>query len=159
MQESLFIAWGCLGFKSRKLGFFHRFSLINSKKTDFNLLPGVGCLGQKQNASPAHSQTADAVRLRQPLRCDFLCFLLVFDRSFSWKLIGTWNQFSSICIVFNNLLRTVDLQFFILNLHMMSWFDDLHDSSLQYTQNTYGVAWSWIKLNYNDSIENNTICS
>jgi hypothetical protein len=46
--------------------------------------------------------------------------------------------------------------FISLILHLMSWFVDLHDLSLQ---NTYGVAWFRIKVNYNDSSENNTICS
>jgi len=35
---------------------------------------------------------------------------------------------------------------------------DLHDFSLQNTQNIYGVTWSRIKVNYKDSSENNTIC-
>ena len=38
----------------------------------------------------------------------------------------------------------------------MSWFVDLYDFLLQNSQNTYGVAWFKIKVNYNDSNENNT---
>jgi hypothetical protein len=84
----------------------------------------------------------------------FLVFLSRFRLFFRLKTPRNlkWIFFSH-CIVFNNLLRTFDLQLFIL------WFVDLHDSSQQNTQNTYGVAWSRIKLNYNDSGENNTICS
>jgi len=35
----------------------------------------------------------------------------------------------------------------------MSWFVDLHDSSLQNTYNTYEASWFRIIVNYNDSSE------
>ena len=38
----------------------------------------------------------------------------------------------------------------------MSWFVDLHDLSLQRTQNIYRVAWFRIKMNYKESNEYNT---
>jgi hypothetical protein len=41
VQEYLFIAYGCLGFKRRKLGFLQRFSLEKSK---INFQPAAGCL-------------------------------------------------------------------------------------------------------------------
>jgi len=49
--------------------------------------------------------------------------------------------------------------FISLILYVMSWFVDLHDFSLQNTQNIYGFASFKIKVNYNESSENNIICS
>jgi len=45
----------------------------------------------------------------EDLVCEILRFHPIF-RSFIWKLLGTWNEFSSLCIVFKNLLRTINLQ-------------------------------------------------
>ena len=115
-----------------------------------------------QTLSLAHWHIDHALwRIRQPLMCEFLLFHPVFDRSSILKLLGTWNEFSSLCIVLKkkpskNHWYSI---FISLILHVMSWCVDLHDSSLQNTQNTYRVTWFRIKVNYNDSGENNTICS
>jgi len=69
-------------------------------------------------------------RLETPKNLEWIFFTLYFLQQLSKTLI-----FNSSSLV----------------LHMMSCFDDLHDSSLQNTQNTCGVAWFRIKLNYNDS--------
>jgi len=49
--------------------------------------------------------------------------------------------------------------FISLILHVMYWFVNLLDFSIQNTQNNYEVAWSRIKVNYNNLSENNTIYS
>jgi len=39
----------------------------------------------------------------------------VLNHSSFWKLLWTWNEFSSLCIVFKNLLRTIDFNHHILD--------------------------------------------
>jgi len=148
VKRSLFIANDYLRFKRRKLNFLHRPSLKNKQTANSGRRGAWG-----SSKCQAHE------RLRQPLMYDFLRFRPVLYCSSIWTLQGTWNEFSSPYIVFKNLLWTIGLQFHILVLScdvlicQLTWF------SLQNAQNTYGVAWSRIKVNYNDSSENNTICS
>jgi len=133
MQESLFIENDYLGFKRRKLSFFCTDPIWKTRCRKF-MLASVGRWSLQG-------------RLWQPLRCENLHFHPVFDRYSVWKLLGIWNELFSLCIVFKNLIITIEF-----NLHIL----DLHDSSLQNTYNTYGVAWFRIKVNHNDSNENNT---
>ena len=109
MQRSLFIVWGYLGFKRRKLGFIHRSSLKNKQKTVFTRIWSCskGGLTQQRLTSQTHGLMVHACAGASEAT-PHVCFRLFFR-------LRTGNEFSSVCTVFNNLLRTLDLQFHIID--------------------------------------------
>jgi len=154
VQGSLFITYDYLGFKRRKLRFLHqpvwetsKGQLLPTKKRN-NTYKGcrkrIACAHDVHEAAPV---------------CEFLCFRPFFDSS---SLLETPRNFKWIFFIFYCLQKPsknhCSSNFISLILHVMSWFVVLHDFSIQNTQNTYGVAWFSIKVNYNNSSENNTIC-
>ena len=161
MQETLFIVYDYLEFKRRKLGFFHRFSLKNKQRAVF----ACSCAYEAHTgAQEAHRSVKHCLMCKRSMACAqeahgaaSMCELLRFRLFFhletpmnlKWIFITLYrlkkpskNHWSSIIIS--------------LILYVMSWFVDFHDFSLQ---TTYRVAWFWIKVNYNDSSENNTVYS
>jgi len=157
------IVLGYLGIKRRKLGFIHRSSLENKQKVVFNRYWVHGCI--KQGAwAPEGSRNA-VLGVGEHGTCVggvwgipqmwFFAFSFVLSSENSKNL--KWIFFTLYCLQqpFKKAWSS------ILHHWSFTWcrYIDLHDYSLQNTQNTHGVAWSRIIMNYNDSSENNTKCS
>jgi len=110
VQGSLFITWGYLGIKRRKSGFICWSNLENKQKSLSAHLWAPGAVAIVVPCAGAHG-----VGVGAPEAVPYDIFVPFSYRSSVWKLWGTWDEFSSLCIVFSNLLRTNGLQFHILD--------------------------------------------
>jgi len=159
VQRSLFIAYDYWGFKRRKLCFLHPSNLENKQIV---ITEHVG----KQGAAITNAASCAGAHMLgtgEHLAVSYVRFLAFSSRCRSFFHLETpknlkWIFFTSYCLK-KTFKEPLVFNYISLMFHVMSWFVDLYDFSLQITQNTYGVAWYTIKVNYNDSSENNTIFS
>jgi hypothetical protein len=106
VQGSLFAAYDYLGFKRKKLGLFHRFNLKRIKQQTI-----FACSKAQRRLAGAHEVHGLCAGCTWGSPCArILAFSSRFQLIFRLKTLGTWNEFSLLCIVFKNLLRTIGLQ-------------------------------------------------
>jgi len=118
VQGSLFIRHYYLGVKRVKIGFFHQKQLGKQANNNYDsshargAFIGVqGYMRQQGMMSHSHGRMSHVQGcMMQPLLCEFYCFWPFFERSSILQCLGTSNEFSSLCVVFKCLLRTIDIQ-------------------------------------------------